>query len=294
LQEGKGLGYINLADSDLAQRLMKSIHDISGGRLVSVIVKHEMPSAVARGTDPFETYTASWHADPLSNFGGVVALSYEVTPEIAEAVVTPARNTEVLLAPSYTKEALEILKKREPLRVVKMPGVEGIVADNGLDYKRVEGGLLVENRFQTKIRSPEDIDCISEAKPIPGDIDAALLAWHTAAYTRSNAVVIGMQSRIHGIGSGQRSRIDAAYNAVRIATERGYGAQGTFMASDAFMPATDVVELCHNNGIRGIIYPLGSNKDAEVLDMANKYGMVMLITRKPGETQGGERCFLHR
>lgn len=112
-------------------------------------------------------------------------------------------------------------------------------------------------------------------------------------FTRSNAVTIGTKYKIHGIGSGQRSRIDAAEQAVRL-SKRGYGAEGTFMASDAFMPATEVVELCHNNGIRGIIYPLGSNKDAEVLEKANNYGMIMLITRKPGETQGGERCFLHR
>lgn len=295
LQKGKGLGYINIADLDLSQKMTKSVHDLFGeDQLVATIVKHETPSgAAARGTDPLETYEKAWGTDTLSSFGGVVVLSYEVTPEVAEKIVIPSRNTEVLAAPSYANGALEILAKREPLRVIKMASFSEPVIDNGLEYKRTTGGLLVENRFQTKIQGPYDIDCISEAKPTESDINAALFAWHGAAHTRSNAVLIGLEDVICGIGSGQRSRIDSATNAIEL-SRRGYGPEGTFMASDAYMPATDVVELAAKEGVRGIIYPLGSNMDQKVLELANEHGLIMIATRKPGSTEGGERCFLHR
>lgn len=294
IKEGKnGLSYINIGDLDLAQRLINSLHNISDGMLIASIIKHEMPSGVARGDDPLWTYETARGTDSLSCFGGVVAFSYNVTPEVAENLVIPERNTEVVAAPSYEWEALEILAKREPLRVIKMPNISEEVIDNGLEYKRTEGGLLIESRFKTKILSADDIDCISEQKPTSSDIKAAIFAWHVAAYTRSNAVVIGTEDKIHGIGSGQRSRIDAAENAIRLAA-RGYGAENTFMASDAFMPATDVVKLAAKNNVRGIIYPLGSIEDKEVLKEANKHGLIMLVTRKPGSNEGGERCFLHR
>jgi len=113
-----------------------------------------------------------------------------------------------------------------------------------------------------------------------------------ACFTRSNAIVIGSVCRIHGIGSGQRSRIDAAEDAIKF-SKRGYGSEGCVMASDAFMPFTDVVELAAKSGITAIIYPLGSIRDEQVLKTANELGLAMIITKKPGETDS-ERCFLHR
>ncbi len=299
LQEGtKGLGYINIGDVDLALRLTKSLHELSNKQndkelfenesvdtLVATIVKHEMPSGVARGTDPLQTYLRAWFADELSSFGGVIALSYEVTEEVAEQIAKPKKNSEVLIAPSYTDEALEALKKRKPLRVLQMPDISEPVKDSGIDYKRTAGGLLVENRYQTNIWKPEDLECISKKKPTEDDIYTALFAWHVAAHTRSNAIVIATENKAHGIGSGQRSRIDAAMDAIRL-SERGYQSKGTFMASDAFMPATDVVKLAAQYGIKGIIFPRGSTADTDVIFMADEMGLVLFDTH--------ERCFLHR
>ena len=117
-------------------------------------------------------------------------------------------------------------------------------------------------------------------------------SWTVACFTRSNAIVIGTQDKVHGIGSGQRSRIDAAEDAIRF-SKRGYGPEGCVMASDAFMPFPDVVEMAAHNGIKAIIYPLGSIRDQEVIDRADDLGIAMIATKKSGQDQS-ERCFLHR
>ena len=295
IQEGKGLGFINIGDLDLGLQFAKSCYDISEGKLVAAIVKHEMLSGVARGTNPFETYNRAFYADDLSNFGGVVVLSYEPTPNIARVIVEQGklRNTEVLVAPGYSDEVKEILKGRKDLRVVQIENMSNPIINNGITYKRTDGGLLVENRFSPKTKTIDDLDCISATKPTISDLYTALFLWQATAYTRSNAVLIGVEDTVYGIGSGQRSRIDAAEDAIKL-SKRGYGYEGTFMASDAFMPATDVVELAKESGVRGIVYPKGSLMDDAVLEKANQYNLVMLITRKPGSTEGGERCFLHR
>ena len=133
---------------------------------------------------------------------------------------------------------------------------------------------------------------MSERKPSREEINAAIFNWTVACFTRSNAVIIGKEDKVHGIGSGQRSRIDAAEDAIKF-SRRGYGPEGCVMASDAFMPFSDVVELAGKNGITAIIYPLGSVRDQEVIDKANELKIAMIITKKPGETDS-ERCFLHR
>jgi phosphoribosylaminoimidazolecarboxamide formyltransferase/IMP cyclohydrolase len=136
------------------------------------------------------------------------------------------------------------------------------------------------------------VDVVSKRRPSPEEVQAALFTWTVACFTRSNAVVIGTSDKTHGIGSGQRSRIDSAEDAIRL-SRRGYGPEGCVLASDAFMPFPDVVELAGKHGITAIIYPLGSIKDQEVIDKADELGLAMIITRKPGEVDS-ERCFLHR
>ncbi|MFH1500929.1 MAG: hypothetical protein ABIE22_03195, partial [archaeon] len=293
LQEGKGLGYINIADMDLAIGLTKSLHDISnGGNLVATIAKHEMPSGVARGSSPLETYETAWQGDELSSFGGVVALSYEVTPEIAEKIVIPSRNTEVLTAPSYAPDSLKKLKEREDLRVIKTAGLNQEAVDDGIDFKRLVGAFLMEKRVHSKINTIYDMEVVSRAQPTPEDMQAALFLWHVARYTRSNAIIIGDAYKVHGIGSGQRSRIDAGEDSVRLSM-RGFGPENTFMASDAYMPEDDVAKLAVKYRIRGIVYPLGSKADQKVIDYADDNGLILIATRKPGE-KDCERCFTHR
>jgi phosphoribosylaminoimidazolecarboxamide formyltransferase/IMP cyclohydrolase len=294
IQQGtKGLSYINIGDMDLGLRLTKKLSSIYSGRLITTLVKHEMPSGVAMGDEPADVFQKAWDCDPLSNFGSVDVFNHRLDKTLAEAIVEKGRNVEVVLAPDFSPEALEILATRKPLRVVKLKSpMDEPSRDNGLEFKRVEGGLLVQKRFDSKVVSPESVEIVSKRIPEKQEIEAAIFCWTVACFTRSNAIVIGSSDKIHGIGSGQRSRIDAADDAIKF-SKRGYGPKGCVMASDAFMPFTDVVELAAKSGITAIIYPLGSIRDQEVIQVADDLGLAMIITKKPGEIDS-ERCFLHR
>jgi AICAR transformylase/IMP cyclohydrolase PurH len=294
LQEGtKGLSYINVGDMDLGQRLARKLVQVFPGRQACVIIKHEMPSGVALGDEAVATFEKAWKCDALSNFGSVDVLSYRVTEPLARILVESPRNVEVVYAPDFAPDALEVLATRKVLRVVRMgAALDAPSVDNGLEIKRVAGGLLVQKRFDSKIVSPDSVDVVSKRKPRPEEVGAAIFNWTVACFTRSNAVVIGTADKTHGIGSGQRSRIDSAEEAIRL-SRRGYGPEGCVLASDAFMPFPDVVELAAKHGITAIVYPLGSVKDQEVIAKADELGLAMIITRKPGEVDS-ERCFLHR
>jgi phosphoribosylaminoimidazolecarboxamide formyltransferase/IMP cyclohydrolase len=294
VQEGtKGLSYINVGDMDLGQRLIRKLTEIHPGRSLCALIKHEMPSGVAMGETVEEAFEKAWGSDPLSNFGSVDVFNARVTEPLARALVESARNIEVVYAPEYSPEAIEVLASRKTLRVVKMGGpLSQAARDNGLEFKRVAGGLLVQARFDSRVRSAADVEVVSDRKPSAEEIQAGIFLWIVAAFTRSNAVVIGLRDKVHGIGSGQRSRIDAADCAIRF-SRRGYGPLGCVMASDAFMPFTDVVELAAQNGVKAIIYPLGSIRDQDVIDRANALNVSMIVTRRPGEADS-ERAFLHR
>ncbi|MDH4197688.1 MAG: hypothetical protein OEW05_09800 [Candidatus Aminicenantes bacterium] len=294
VQEGtKGLSYINVGDMDLGQRLARKLTLIHPGRSVAVIIKHEMPSGVALGRSPQEAFEKAWACDALSNFGSVDIFNARVTGPLARLLVESPRNIEVVYAPDFAPEALETLATRKVLRVVKMGApLDAPAEDNGLELKRVAGGLLVQKRFDSKVTGPDAVEAVSVRRPTENEVRAAVFNWTVASFTRSNAVVIGTADKVHGIGSGQRSRIDSAEDAIRL-SRRGYGPEGCVLASDAFMPFPDVVELAAKHGITAIIYPLGSVKDQEVIDRANELGLAMIVTRRPGEVDC-ERCFLHR
>jgi len=294
LQEGtKGLSYINVGDMDLGQRLVNKLTSIFKGERVCVLVKHEIPSGVAMRGSPSGVFVKAWNSDPLSNFGSVDVFNCPVDEETALLLVDKYRNVEVVYAPAYTPEALRVLATRNVLRVVKMSAPpETLSEDSGLEFKRVAGGMLVQQRFDSKITSPDSLEVISKRRATADEIEAAVFIWTVACFTRSNAVVIGTRDKVHGIGSGQRSRIDAAEDAIRF-SKRGYGPEGCVMASEAFMPFPDVVELAAENRIRAVIYPLGSVRDEEVLKKADELGLAMIVTKRPGE-KDSERCFLHR
>ncbi len=293
LQAGtKGLSFINVADMDLGQRLLVKLNSIYPHDSLAVMVKHEMPSAVAKASSPLEAFLKAWGCDPLANFGSVNVFNFEVDESLALRLIESPRNIEVIYAPAYRPEALKVLANRKTLRVCRMAPLDSPSKDNGLEVKRVAGGLLIQKRFDSKITSPEAIDVVSERKPTLEEVEAAIFNWIVACFTRSNAVVIGQKDKVHGIGSGQRSRIDAAENAIRL-SQRGYGPQGCVLASDAFMPFTDVVDLAAASGITTVIAPLGSIRDEEVIRRADELHLAFLVTRRPGETDS-ERAFLHR
>ncbi|MEK6963394.1 MAG: hypothetical protein AABX70_03130 [Nanoarchaeota archaeon] len=293
LQEGgKGLGYINVGDTDLGIAVVRRMSHLYPDDLHCVIMKHEIPSAFAKGKDPDETYELAWQGDSLSNFGGVTVCSYEITVVMAAALADKVRNAEVIVAPGYTDHAMERLRTRKDLRIVRVPSFREESHSLGWLVRSLTGGLLVQNEPYSKIDSPEDLTCVSKTQPTPEQLRAAVLQWNLAYFVRSNAVVIGDENKSHGIGAGQQSRIDAAEIAIT-KSRRGYGPVNTVMASDAFMPQTDVVEAARLTGVRAIVYPLGSVKDGEIIEAADKIGIVLLATRRPGETDC-ERGFYHR
>ena len=294
IQEGtKGLSYINVGDMDLGQRLVKKLSQIYQDKKICALIKHEMPSGVAMGENQLQVFEKAWKCDPLSNFGSVDVFNDTVDSPVAERMVDKLRNIEVVYAPDYTTEALSILATRKVLRVVRMgTTINEDSIDNGLEFKRVAGGLLLQKRFDSRIVSADSVDYVSKRKPTDKEIQASIFNWNVACFTRSNAIVIGQEDKVHGSGSGQRSRIDAAEDAIKF-SKRGYGPEDCVLASDAFMPFPDVVELAAKNGITAIIYPLGSFRDQEVIDAADKHNMAMIVTKKTGETDS-ERCFLHR
>jgi AICAR transformylase/IMP cyclohydrolase PurH len=294
LQEGaKGLGYINVGDMDLGQRLVKKLTDLYPGKNICALIKHEMPSGVAMGGDPADVFEKAWQSDPLSNFGSVDVFNTMLDKDAALKIVEKQRNVEVVYAPDFSEEALEVLATRKVLRVVEMGGpIENPSKDHKIEFKRVAGGLLIQERFDSRIVSPDSVDIVSDRKASIEELEAAIFNWTVACFTRSNAVVIGTRDKVHGIGSGQRSRIDAAEDAIRF-SRRGYGSEGCVLASDAFMPFPDVVELAAKNGITAIIYPLGSIRDLDVIESANAQNIAMIVTKKSNE-QDSERCFLHR
>ncbi len=294
LQQGsKGLGYINVGDMDLGQRLARKLTTIYPDNNVCVLIKHEMPSGVAMGGGTAEVFRKAWQCDPLSNFGSVDVFNFTMDEKLAQAIVEPGRNVEVVYAPDYEPAALEVLAGRKPLRVVRMGArLDEPSQDQDIEIKRVAGGLLVQKRFDSRITSHDSVDIVSQRKPDQEELDAAVFNWTVACFTRSNAIVIGSRDKVHGIGSGQRSRIDAAEDAIRL-SQRGYGAKGCVMASDAFMPFSDVVELAAKQGITAIIYPLGAMRDNEIIARANELDLAMIATKRPEDT-ASERCFLHR
>lgn len=294
LQGGtKGLGFINVGDMDLGQRLVKKLTEIHGTKNICALIKHEIPSGVAMEGDPVEVFEKAWACDPLSNFGSVDVFNYELDEATALKIVEKGRNVEVVYAPGFDTKSLEVLSTRNVLRVVKMGArLETPSLDQKIEFKRVAGGLLVQKRFESRIVSRDSVEVVSERKATHEELEAAIFNWTVACFTRSNAVVIGTRDKVHGIGSGQRSRIDAAEDAVRL-SKRGYGPKGCVMASDAFMPFPDVVEMAAKNGITAIIYPLGSIRDEDVIEKANEHNLAMIVTKKPG-VQDSERSFLHR
>jgi phosphoribosylaminoimidazolecarboxamide formyltransferase/IMP cyclohydrolase len=294
LQEGaKGLGFINVGDMDLGQRLVKKLTDLYPGKNICALIKHEMPGGVAMGGDAADVFEKAWQSDPLSNFGSVDVFNTPLDKETALKIVEKGRNVEVVYAPGFSQEALDVLTTRKVLRVVEMGDtLDAPSQDRKIEFKRVAGGLLIQERFDSRIVSPDSVDLVSKRKASIEEIEAAIFNWTVVCFTRSNAVVIGTLDKVHGIGSGQRSRIDAAENAIRF-SRRGYGPEGCVLASDAFIPFPDVVELAAKNGITAIIYPLGSIRDLDVIEIANAHNIAMIVTKRPAE-QDSERCFLHR
>jgi phosphoribosylaminoimidazolecarboxamide formyltransferase / IMP cyclohydrolase len=267
---GKEMSYLNLFDTEAAWRLVHRFDEPA-----CVIVKHANPCGVAIRGDITEAYIAANACDPVSAFGGIVALNRAVPVALADALA--AVFTEVIVAPSFGDEAVAILTEKKNLRVLAGSPPYG----TALDIRSIDGGLLVQE-VDTIELDPSTWRVVTQTVPTDRQWADLRFAWQVCAAVSSNAIVYVNDLRAIGIGAGQQNRVDSA----RIAAERAAGrAQGGVCASDAFFPFRDGLDVAIAAGVRAVIQPGGSVRDAEVVAAADESGIAMVFT--------GERHFRH-
>jgi phosphoribosylaminoimidazolecarboxamide formyltransferase/IMP cyclohydrolase len=267
LIQGKELSFNNIADADAAWEGVKTFDAPA-----CVIVKHANPCGAAVASSAREAYDRAFATDPTSAFGGVVAFNRGVDSATAEAACKPF--VEVLIAPEFDAGARKILGAKPNVRVLAVTLAR---AAQAYDFKRIGGGLLVQTPDDHALE-PSELRIVTRTKPAPGQIDDLLFAWRVAKYVKSNAIVFCKGGRTLGIGAGQMSRVDAARVADFKAKEAGLSLAGSVVASDAFFPFRDGVEVVAQAGAKAVIQPGGSVRDDEVIGAADELGLVMVFT----------------
>ncbi len=269
-RQGKELSFNNILDIDAAMWTVS----LWPHRPACAIIKHNTPCGIAVGPTAAEAFEKALACDPKSAFGGVVALNTVLDKRTAEALV--GLFLEVVVAPSLHDDALSVLAAKKNLRAVELPVGRG---QTGLDFKRVRGGLLVQDRFVPDI-SDTDWKVPTARQPTETEWIDLRFAWCAVAAVKSNAVLLARNEMTIGIGAGQMSRVDSSFLAVHKARQEGHQPKGSVMASDAFFPFPDGVEEAAAAGITAIIQPGGSVKDAEVIAAADRHGIAMVLTGK--------------
>ncbi len=273
--QGKELSYNNIADADAAWECVKGF-DVPA----CVIVKHANPCGVAVGKDALEGYTKALKTDPTSAFGGIIAFNRVVDAGAAQAVAK--QFVEVLMAPEFTPEALEVFKAKANVRVLQIALPPGGPADrdngrNAMDVKRVGSGLLMQTADNRELTLGE-LKVVTKMQPTPEQLQDLLFAWKVAKYVKSNAIVFCKDGMTMGVGAGQMSRIDSAKIASIKAANAGLSLQGTAAASDAFFPFRDGLDVIIDQGASCVIQPGGSMRDAEVIAAADERGVAMVFS----------------
>ena len=272
---GKELSFNNLLDLEGALLTI----DPYSAENACAIIKHTTPCGLAVGSSAIDAYRKALACDPVSAFGSVIAFTVPVDEATADAV--SSLFVEVIVAPSFSDEAVEILGRKKNLRVL-----EGRASwpAHALDYKRVRGGVLVQERPHTVI-DDEGWKLATTREPSPEERRDLLFVWRAVAAVKSNAIVLARDGATIGIGAGQMSRVDAAFLAVHKAQQQGHDTKGAVLGSDAYFPFRDGIDQAADAGVTAIVQPGGSVRDAEVIEAANRYGMAMVMT--------GRREFRH-
>ncbi|MBP9115482.1 MAG: bifunctional phosphoribosylaminoimidazolecarboxamide formyltransferase/IMP cyclohydrolase [Acidimicrobiia bacterium] len=270
IHQGKALSYINYLDVQAAWSLVNEFEDIA-----CVVVKHANPCGVATGTDNDDAYKRAFACDDVSAFGGVVALNRELDADTAETI--GGNFTEVIVAPSISKEAMDICAKKKNMRVISASKPNKV----GWELKHIDGAFLSQTAddFADQI---DDWKVVTERQPSEAELKEAKFAWKVCAATSSNAIVISKDGQAVGIGAGQQSRVHAAEISACKAGVRG---RGGVCASDAFFPFRDGIDAAAVNGVEVVIQPGGSMRDEEVIAAANEHNIAMIFT--------GTRHFRH-
>lgn len=273
--QGKELSYNNIADADAAWETVKAFDSN-----VCVIVKHANPCGVALGATALEAYNKAFKTDPTSAFGGIIAFNTPVDKAAAEVI--SQQFLEVLIAPSYTAEALDILSTKKNVRVLKIALPKGGNSPweqgrNSHDSKRVGSGILIQTADIHELQMA-DLTVVTKKQPTPAQMNDLLFAWNVAKYVKSNAIVFCREGMTLGVGAGQMSRVDSTKIAAIKAEHAGLSLQNSVVASDAFFPFRDGVDVLADAGASCVIQPGGSMRDDEVIAAADERGLAMVFT----------------
>lgn len=268
---GKELSYNNIVDMEAAWNLANEWKD----RPACVIVKHTNPCGTALGDTPLDAFRKAFDADSKSAFGGIVAMNRECDKETAEAMKPIF--FEVIMAPRFSKEAVELLSAKKNIRLIEVENTE----EKELQLHKVSGGLLIQTADDSS-ETREDCKCVTKRAPTEEEWEALEFAWKIVKHVKSNAIVLTGKDVTYGVGAGQMNRVGAADIAI---AEAGEKCKGAVMSSDAFFPFGDTIEAAGKAGITAVIQPGGSIRDEESIEMADKYGIAMVFT--------GHRHFRH-
>ncbi|MDJ0741187.1 MAG: bifunctional phosphoribosylaminoimidazolecarboxamide formyltransferase/IMP cyclohydrolase [Gammaproteobacteria bacterium] len=271
--QGKELSYNNIADTDAALECVKQFDPKSEGGPTCVIVKHANPCGVATAGSLLEAYERAYSTDPESAFGGIIAFNDELDDATAQAIVD-RQFVEVIIAPTVAAEAIEAVKAKKNVRLLTC-GEWAAEDIHRLDFKRVNGGLLVQD---ADLQLLNDTKVVTERAPTADEMRDLLFSWRVAKFVKSNAIVYGRDGMTIGVGAGQMSRVNSARIAGIKAEHAGLDVKGSVMASDAFFPFRDGIDNAAAAGIVAVIQPGGSMRDDEAIAAANEHGMAMVFT----------------
>jgi phosphoribosylaminoimidazolecarboxamide formyltransferase/IMP cyclohydrolase len=276
--QGKELSFNNIADADAAWECVKSFD--ASIDAACVIVKHANPCGVAVGKDALEAYSKAFQTDPTSAFGGIIAFNRPLDGAAAQQV--SKQFVEVLMAPDFTPEALEVFKTKVNVRILKISLPAGSASDwdngrNVMDIKRIGSGLLMQTADNHQL-TLADLKVVTQVQPSPEQLQDLLFAWNVAKFVKSNAIVFCKGGMTMGVGAGQMSRLDSARIASIKAQHANLSLSGTAVASDAFFPFRDGLDVVVDAGATCVIQPGGSMRDQEVIDAANERGVAMVFS----------------
>ena len=267
--QGKALSYNNIADTDAALECVKEFEEPA-----CVIVKHANPCGVAIGENILAAYEGAYVTDPTSAFGGIIAFNRELDADTAEAIVS-RQFVEVIIAPSISEAAAQIVAAKPNVRLLECGAWE--TQTTGFDYKRVNGGLLIQDRDQGRV-ADSDLKVVTKRQPTEDEMRDLKFCWKVAKFVKSNAIVYVKNSSTIGVGAGQMSRVYSAKVAGIKAADENLEVKGSVMASDAFFPFRDGLDAAAAAGITAVIQPGGSMRDDEVIAAADEHGIAMVFT----------------
>ena len=276
--QGKEMSYLNILDADAAERMVLDFSEPT-----AVFVKHANPSGIASSATIEDAFQRAYDTDRISAFGVIIALNRHCTEEIAKKIIDQKIFTEILQAPSFAPEALELLKQKPNIRVLKMSETAPVREQSKapVTYRSALEGMLVQDEDVRHVTA-RDLTVVTKKQPTKEQIADLLFAWNVVKHAKSNAIVLVKDLVTVGIGTGQTSRVDASWIAAKRAGDR---AKGAVLASDAFFPFADGLEEAAKHGITAVIQPGGSVRDAEVIAKADELGLAMVVT--------GIRAFRH-